>query len=68
MIWDIDLIFGMRWYNHKLQINFEIRSGWMIFDQLTAVGLWNFAKYLVVTALFHYDLRYWLDFWYELYV
>jgi hypothetical protein len=31
IIWDIDLIFGMRLYNHKLQINFEIRSGWMIF-------------------------------------
>jgi hypothetical protein len=40
MIWDIDLIFGKRVYNHKLQINFEIRSGWMIFAQLTAVGLW----------------------------
>jgi hypothetical protein len=25
MIWDIDLIFGMRVYNHKLQINFEIQ-------------------------------------------
>ena len=53
------------WYesvfkNHKLQINFEIRSGWMIFGQLTAVGLWNLTKYLVVTTLFHYDLRYWL--------
>jgi hypothetical protein len=22
--WDIDLIFGMRVYNHELQINFEI--------------------------------------------
>jgi hypothetical protein len=48
----------MRVYNHKLQINFEIHSGWMIFGQLTAVGLWNLAKYLVVTTLFHYDLRY----------
>jgi hypothetical protein len=65
MIWDIDLIFGMRVYNQKLQINFEIRFGWMIFGQLTAAGLWNFAKYLVVTTLFHHDLRYWLDFWYE---
>ena len=27
--------------------------------------LWNLDKYLVVTTLFHYDLRYWLDFWYE---
>ena len=41
MIWDNDLIFGMRVYNHKLQINFEICSGWMIFGQLTAVGLCN---------------------------
>ena len=51
MIWDIDLIFGMRVYNHRLFINFEICSGWMIFGQLTAVGLWNLAKYLVVTTL-----------------
>jgi hypothetical protein len=50
----------MRVYNHKLQIHFEIRSGWIIFVQLAAVGLWNLAKYLVVTTLFHYDLRYWL--------
>jgi len=31
MIWDIDLILGMRVYNHKnhkLQINFEIHFGW----------------------------------------
>jgi len=27
MLGDIDLIFGMRVYNHKLHINFEIRSG-----------------------------------------
>jgi hypothetical protein len=58
MIWDIDLIFGMRVYNHKSQTNFEIRSGWMIFVQLTNVWLWNLAKYLIVTTLFHYGLRY----------
>jgi hypothetical protein len=52
---------GLRVYNDKLQINFEIHSGWMIFGQLTAVGLWNLAKYLVVTTFVHYDLRYWLD-------
>jgi hypothetical protein len=34
MIWDIDLIFGMRVYTHKLQINFEIHFGWMIFGLL----------------------------------
>jgi hypothetical protein len=50
MIWDIDLIFGMRVYNHKLQINFEIHFGWIIFGQPTAVGLWNLAKYLVFTT------------------
>ena len=64
MIWYIDLIFLVCVYNHKLQINFEIRSGWMIFCQLTVVGFWNLATYLVVTTFFHYDLRYWLDFWY----
>ena len=50
-------------YNHKLQINFEIRSSWMIFCQLTVVGFWNSATYLVVTTFFHYDLRYWLGMW-----
>jgi hypothetical protein len=52
MIWEIDLIFDMRVYNHKLQIKFEIRSDWMIFGQLTAIGLWNLAKYLVVSTFF----------------
>ena len=52
MLGYIDLIFGMRVYNHKLQIKFEICSSWMIFGQLTAIGLWNFAKYLVVTTFF----------------
>jgi hypothetical protein len=56
MIWDIDLIFGKRVYNHKLQIDFEIHSGWMIFGQLTAVGLLNLAKYLVVTTFFFYKI------------
>jgi hypothetical protein len=32
--------------------NFNFFFGWMIFDQLTAVGLWNFDKYLVVTTFF----------------
>ena len=68
MIWDIDLIFGMRVYNHKLQINFEICYSWMVFGQLTAVWLWNLAKYLVVTTLFHYGLKYCLDFWYSMWV
>ena len=43
MIWDIDLIFGMRVYNHKLQINFEINSGWMILANLQQLGL-KFAQ------------------------
>jgi hypothetical protein len=50
MIWDIDLIFGMIVYNHKLQISYEINSRWMIFCQLLAVGIWNLAKYFVVTT------------------
>ena len=65
MLGDIDLIFGIWVYNDKLQIKFTFRSGPMIFGQVMALGLWNLAKYLIVTTLFHYDLRYWLDFWYE---
>ena len=65
MLGDIDLIFGMWVYNDELQIKFTFRSGPMIFGRVMALGLRNLAKYLVVTTLFHYDLRYWLDFWYE---
>jgi hypothetical protein len=65
MLWDIDLLVGMWVYNDKLQIKFTFRSGPIIFGRVMALGLWNLAKYLVVTTLFHYDLRYWLDFWYE---
>jgi len=65
ILWDIDLIFGMWVYNDTLQTKFTFRSSPMIFGRVMALGLWNLAKYLVVTTLFHYDLRYWLDFWYE---
>jgi hypothetical protein len=57
-------LFGMWVYNDKLQIKFTFSSGPMIFGQVMALGLWNLAKYLVVTTFVHYDLRYWLDFWY----
>ena len=56
MLWDIDLIFGMWVYNDKLQIKFMFRSGPMIFGWVMALGLWNFAKYLVVTTFFRYML------------
>jgi hypothetical protein len=65
MLGDIDLMFGIWVYNDELQIKFTFHSGPMIFGRFMALGLWNLAKYLVVSTLFHYDLRYWLDFWYE---
>jgi hypothetical protein len=65
ILWDIDLIFGMWVYNDKLQIKFTFRSSPIIFGQVMALGLWNLAKYLVVTICFRYAWRYWLDFWYE---
>jgi hypothetical protein len=53
MLWDIiDLIFGMWVYIDKLQIKFTFRSGPVIFGRVVALGLWNFAKYLVVTTFF----------------
>jgi hypothetical protein len=43
--------FGIWVYTDDLQIKFTIRSGPMIFGQVMALGLWNLAKYLVVTTL-----------------
>ena len=60
MLWDIDLIFGMCVHSDKLQIEFTFRSGPMIFGRVMALGLWNLAKYLVVTTFFRYAWRYWL--------
>jgi hypothetical protein len=65
MLGDIDLIFGIWVYNDELQIMFTFRSGPMIFGRVMSLGLWNLAKYLVVTTFFLYAWRYWLDFWYE---
>jgi hypothetical protein len=42
-------------YNDELQIKFTFRSNPIIFCRVMALGLWNFAKYLVVTIFFHYD-------------
>jgi hypothetical protein len=65
MLVDIDLIFGIWVYNDELQIKFTFHSSPMIVGQVMVLGLWNLAKYLVVTTLFYYDLRNWIDFWYE---
>jgi hypothetical protein len=58
MLGDIDLIFGILKYNDELQIKFTFRSSPMIFGRVMALRLRNLDKYLVVTTLFHYDLRY----------
>jgi hypothetical protein len=55
MLGDIDLIFSMWVYNDELQIKFTFRSGPMNLGRVMALGLWNFAKYLVVTTLFYYE-------------
>jgi hypothetical protein len=52
MLGDIDLIFGMRMYNDKLQINFEIHSGLMIFGQLTGGDIRVVPTHLVFTFKF----------------
>jgi len=49
-------------YNDKLQIKFTFRSGPMIFGRVMALGLWNLAKYLVVTTFF--SLRFEILTWY----
>jgi hypothetical protein len=58
MLGDIDLIFGMWVYNDKLQIKRTFRSSSLIFGRVMALGLWNLAKYLVVTTFFRSAWRY----------
>ena len=48
MIWDIDLIFGMRVYNHKLQINFEIHLLFLAYYW----GNWKRVKNLRTSLIF----------------
>ena len=67
MLGDIDLNFGIWVYNNELQIKLTFRSGRMIFGRVMALGLWNLAKYLVVTTFFRYAWRYCPDFWYMTY-
>ena len=52
MLADIDLIFGIWVYNDELQIKFTFHSGPMIFGRVMALGLWNLAKYLVVSPVY----------------
>jgi hypothetical protein len=54
MLGDIDLMFGIWVHSDELQIEFTFRSGPMIFGRVMALGLWNLAKYLVVTTFFRY--------------
>jgi hypothetical protein len=61
MLGDIDLIFGIWVYNDELQIKCTLfRSSPMIFGRVPviALGLWNLAKYLVVTTF--------LSLWFEI--
>jgi hypothetical protein len=56
MLWDIDLLFGMRVYSDKLQIEYTFRSGPMIFGRVMALGLWNLAKtYYASFELYYRD-------------
>ena len=44
-------------YNHKLQINFEICSGWMIFGQLTAIWALKFGQIFIC----HHFISLWFE-------
>jgi hypothetical protein len=66
MLGYIDLIFGVWVYNDELQIKFTFHSCPMIFGRVMALGLLNFAKYLVVSPLYFtmiWDID--LIVWYE---
>jgi hypothetical protein len=64
--WIYLLEFGIWVYNDELQIKFTFHPGSMIFGRVMALGLWNFAKYLVVSPLYFTMIWYAvLLFWYE---
>ena len=52
VLWDIDLIFGMWLYLDELQLNFEFRSGRMIFSWVMALELF-FSNFKLSGLFFH---------------
>jgi hypothetical protein len=64
--WIYWLEFGIWVYNDELQIKFTFHPGSMIFGRVMTLGLWNLAKYLVVSPLYFTMIWYAvLMFWYE---
>jgi hypothetical protein len=59
---NVNLICNSSLYTHIPKIK-SISPSIAVLGNTIALGLWNLAKYLVVTILLHCDLRYWLDFW-----
>ena len=41
VLWEIELIFGMRVLHHKLQLKCEFLYTPLIFTEVTAIGLWK---------------------------
>ena len=56
----ISCVTSLWWVTDQVWISFRL-NGFGLIKHLELLAL---AKYLVVTTLVHYALRYWLDFWY----
>jgi hypothetical protein len=54
------LVCGCIMMSYRSSLHFVLVQ-WVL-AELWPLDFENFVKYLVVTTLFHYDLRYWLDF------
>jgi hypothetical protein len=52
--------------NYRSSLHF-VPVQWFLVELIMALGLWNLAKYLVVSTYFRYAWRYWPDFWYMTY-
>jgi hypothetical protein len=52
--------------NYRSSLHF-VPVQWFLIKLIMALGLWNLAKYLVVSTFFRYAWRYWPDFWYMTY-
>ena len=60
------LVCGCKMISYRSSLHF-VPVQWFLVELIMALGLWNLAKYLVVSTYFRYAWRYWPDFWYMTY-
>jgi hypothetical protein len=50
---DVEMKFGMIVYNNELQIKYEFRRYWSIFDRVMALGLSHISEFKFAAGVFY---------------